>query len=991
MMALRALEALTKRVRRSYAVPGRISNEKFSFEREHYDVEPAAMSPTKQRLYRSSATALVAAALSTLAPAPSAQADCADGWGDMDGSGQVDAVDVECALLTAIAEMQGAQAPGCSTGNMGGDPTCDESYTVHDAQVITVLALELPLGAAADFNSDGCLDLCQYECGDDTCSEAVGEDCSKCPKDCGICPDSCCLAQGEPGCNDPVVEACVCEISSFCCEFFWDESCVALGRDFCESDCFVPACDIEDEISCGESIVGTTVGGSTTYNGYSCVGWNEAGPERVFGFLPKGDFPAKVSITAQPGVDLDVFALGSDCGVGNCLSYGSTEAIFDTKKDSAVYLVVDGIAGAQGTFTITLNCADDCDTAALCGANVCGTAKCNGIDISCGTCPAGEACDGGQCVEITFPGCPGPGDCFTPSGTTGCNDVSCCALVCQNDPFCCNTSWDSACASGAVTLCTDCGDGTCSAADGEDCSSCAADCACAAGSGCSKGSCLACTEENWCTGVAECGSVSCGKQTVQCAACPNGETCSSLNLCYACGDGVCENGAGESCANCELDCACAGADVCVGTECIMANVCELPANPLTITCGTTIASNNGLGTNAISEYNCVSWDQSGPEQVYVFTAPATTLIEVTLEDGDEDLDAFLLSPSCSDQSCVEYGGGGFEYDVVEGQTYYIVVDGYAGDVDSYTINLACQSLCTPEAACTGKECGSVSCFGSLFDCGSCEAGEFCGSDQKCYPCGDGQCTEALGENCINCAADCGCKGAGEVCTADATCEAGVSCPPTEPQVLSCGDLIEGNNSGGSTVFDQYPECITWNESGPEVIYTFVPTANTTVSFELDTVAADLDLFLLTGACSDKGCVEYGSTTLEFDVVAGQQYWLVVDGFNGASDSFTLKYTCANACTQEAACGNQACGVADCFDQSFNCGSCPAGEFCVEGTCGNTSPFPICPSQGSCTLDKNTPGCDDEACCIAVCSQDSFCCNSAWDTLCAGAAGNLCGP
>lgn len=51
----------------------------------------------------------------------------------------------------------------------------------------------------------------------------------------------------------------------------------------------------------------------------------------------------------------------------------------------------------------------------------------------------------------------GSGDCFTahPSGK-GCEDETCCTLVCDLDPFCCRTSWDSVCAEMAVQNCVRC-------------------------------------------------------------------------------------------------------------------------------------------------------------------------------------------------------------------------------------------------------------------------------------------------------------------------------------------------------------------------------------------------------------------------------------------------------------------------------------------------------------------------------------------------------
>ena len=52
------------------------------------------------------------------------------------------------------------------------------------------------------------------------------------------------------------------------------------------------------------------------------------------------------------------------------------------------------------------------------------------------------------------------------------------------------------------------------------------------------------------------------------------------------------------------------------------------------------------------------------------------------------------------------------------------------------------------------------------------------------------------------------------------------------------------------------------------------------------------------------------------------------------------------------------------------------ETCV-GPCG--------PGAGACDAPNGTPGCDDVACCEAICAADSFCCDTEWDQICADAA------
>ena len=73
---------------------------------------------------------------------------------------------------------------------------------------------------------------------------------------------------------------------------------------------------------------------------------------------------------------------------------------------------------------------------------------------------------------------------------------------------------------------------------------------------------------------------------------------------------------------------------------------------------------------------------------------------------------------------------------------------------------------------------------------------------------------------------------------------------------------------------------------------------------------------------------------------------------------------------------------------------------LEGPCSHFYTIHFAPSQcqpGSvCTTATNDcytiggPGCNDTACCQAVCACDPFCCNSSWDSLCVGPIGSAPG-
>jgi hypothetical protein len=56
------------------------------------------------------------------------------------------------------------------------------------------------------------------------------------------------------------------------------------------------------------------------------------------------------------------------------------------------------------------------------------------ISVFCGDCPVAEE-----------------SDCCIDNGTPGCDDPECQAIVCAQDPFCCDVAWDGLCASQALT------------------------------------------------------------------------------------------------------------------------------------------------------------------------------------------------------------------------------------------------------------------------------------------------------------------------------------------------------------------------------------------------------------------------------------------------------------------------------------------------------------------------------------------------------------
>ncbi len=135
-------------------------------------------------------------------------------------------------------------------------------------------------------------------------------------------------------------------------------------------------------------------------------------------------------------------------------------------------------------------------------------------------------------------------------------------------------------------------------------------------------------------------------------------------------------------------------------------------------------------------------------------------------------------------------------------------------------------------------------------------------------------------------------------TRTATATALPGCAPAA--VLSCAASdSRRNDSLGSTNKIKTYAGVTWSMTGPEYTYSFVTATSGPVTVTLSNKTGDLDIFVLNGAaaaCNGSYCLGAGISSVSFSATAGQAYYLVVDGYNGAVGSFTINVACAGAST-----------------------------------------------------------------------------------------------
>ena len=110
-------------------------------------------------------------------------------------------------------------------------------------------------------------------------------------------------------------------------------------------------------------------------------------------------------------------------------------------------------------------------------------------------------------------------------------------------------------------------------------------------------------------------------------------------------------------------------------------------NATTIACGQTISGDTNTGANNFSAYGagCPDWDESGKELVYQITTTAMGDITATLSNiNGGDLDIFILN-GCNSDACVAGNDATATASNQPAGTYYIIVDGYAGDVGTFDL------------------------------------------------------------------------------------------------------------------------------------------------------------------------------------------------------------------------------------------------------------------------------------------------------------------
>lgn len=165
-----------------------------------------------------------------------------------------------------------------------------------------------------------------------------------------------------------------------------------------------------------------------------------------------------------------------------------------------------------------------------------------------------------------------------------------------------------------------------------------------------------------------------------------------------------------------------------------------------LTCSSSLTAESTVGLpDMLNNYNCSIADESGGEIVYSFTTAEarTVTIDLAASSSSEDLDLFILTGECDQDTCIHcHDGRGGKHTLSFGAeasvTYYIVVDGWDGAEDTFDISISCN---IPEICDNGvddNENGFIDCW---------DPGCWYWEDEHCYEsdCTDGTDNDVDGE------------------------------------------------------------------------------------------------------------------------------------------------------------------------------------------------------------------------------------------------------
>ncbi len=548
-----------------------------------------------------------------------------------------------------------------------------------------------------------------------------------------------------------------------------------------------------------------------------------------------------------------------------------------------------------------------------------------------GTCAHPPLAGGTPCtddgVECTDDTCNGAGACVHPPASVGtpCTDTDgneCTLAECDGAGACANPAPNGTPCTDDGNVCTDnaCdGGGTCAANPNSN--PCDDGLFCNGDDSCAGGTCSVHTGDPCAGGV-------CDEVLDECQDCSQNSDCPDDG--NPCTDEVCLGGACSSVSNnagCDDGLFCNGADLCGGGTCSIhtgnpcsggaecSDVCDEGADSCDVAAGTPCTDDGDVCTDDVC-------DGAG-----ACSHPPASAGTPCIDDGEV----------CTDDVCD--GAGACSHPPAAGGT-------------------PCDD--------DGNECTFDECDGA----GACahppvSSGTACADDgnectlDECD--GAGSCTHPSGPAGVPCDDGLPCTGTGEPgvgideCDGDGNC-VGMLDPSCADTCVDAAEAFEGANLTNNTGFGtEIPTVSCAVNSGMDTWYVHV--ANCSGLLRVTTTGSDFDTVLTAYddcgggeiACDDDGGPGLASS-ITISVTAGEDYFMRVAGFGGATGNVQLNITRLDTCFVDGVCHNDGASNPDNPCEVCDAGDDPDGwSPAARGTaCGNMTPDdPQCDSPDSC--------------------------------------------
>ncbi|MCB9265066.1 MAG: T9SS type A sorting domain-containing protein [Lewinellaceae bacterium] len=372
---------------------------------------------------------------------------------------------------------------------------------------------------------------------------------------------------------------------------------------------------------------------------------------------------------------------------------------------------------------------------------------------------------------------------------------------------------------------------------------------------------------------------------------------------------------------------------------------------IAVSCGD-VVSGTTVGFNDSNPSACGGGGDGASAGVWYTITGNGDVITASLCGSGFDTQIAVYSGSCGSLSCVT-GNDDFcglqsqaSWPSVDGETYYIYVDGWNTNSGNFTLSISCitpsgNDLCSGAIPVSCGQTVSGSTIGATFDgVGTCGTSNTAPGVWYTFQ-GDGSdvtvstCNQASFDTKISIfTGSCGSlsclqgddddSGCGLTTTETFATTPGVTyyilihgfgsavgsfnlsvtcvAPPPPPANDDCADAIElscNTTVSGSTEqasADGAPTCDGVSNTSAGVWYTFVGSSRIV---NLNTCGSGFDtkLSVYTGACGDFTCVASNDdycglqSSVSFVPVQGVQYYVLVHGFGSATGNYSLEYDC----------------------------------------------------------------------------------------------------